>query len=513
MLAPTPTRSQERSASEDTVKARTGISIKSNLLWSAAAEPNLAVEIPVGEHVTVGVAAGIKTWPRWLFWDNDLAGNDSHWKNFAVVPQMRYYFSKIYDGWFAGVDFVYTHFNVGNLDLPLGLQKDLRDERQQGDFFGLGLFAGHSWWLGSHLRLEVEAGLAAGYKNAGRYECDHCGERTGDANGIALMPKVGINLAWNLRKRKSAPAPEAVPFVIESKPEPEPQPEPQPIPEYIPQAPQPVEPDRGVIDVLMEANPILVPASEYRPYTPDRILRKEKGALMVYFPMSKSGILRQFEENGNRRDNGPVLDSIIRVTSLILQDTVSRVSKIQIVGLSSVEGGAWRNIPLADARAKALQEYIQERLNVPDSLFETVGGGEAWTEFRDQVNDIYLSGGSAELSREKAESLLNLLDNETDPYRREQLIRADKALFNILKNNLLRDQRNSGYLRIYVDWVPDTAADTINEAIGKIETKQYEEALRLLEPLKDDPRARQAYGTALWYCGRKAEGRAWIEKK
>ena len=33
-----------------------------------------------------------------------------------------------------------------------------------------------------------------------------------------------------------------------------------------------------------------------------------------------------------------------------------------------------------------------------------------------------------------------------------------------LRDNVLSDQRNSGYLRIYYDYVPDTAAKTINEA-------------------------------------------------
>ena len=38
-----------------------GMSLRTNLLWWGAAEPNLSVDIPLGEHVTVGVSGGVKT--------------------------------------------------------------------------------------------------------------------------------------------------------------------------------------------------------------------------------------------------------------------------------------------------------------------------------------------------------------------------------------------------------------------------------------------------------------------
>ena len=102
----------------DTVKRWQGMSVRTNLLWDAAAEPNIGLEFPVGKHVSLGLNAGIKTWPRWLFWDNDNVQNTRHWRNYAVVPEVRYYFDQVYDGFFVGGDAIYTHFNVGNVTFP-----------------------------------------------------------------------------------------------------------------------------------------------------------------------------------------------------------------------------------------------------------------------------------------------------------------------------------------------------------------------------------------------------------
>lgn len=42
-----------------------GISVRTNLLWDGAAEPNLGLEVPVGRRLSPGLDAGFKSWPRW----------------------------------------------------------------------------------------------------------------------------------------------------------------------------------------------------------------------------------------------------------------------------------------------------------------------------------------------------------------------------------------------------------------------------------------------------------------
>lgn len=197
-------------AQEDTL--RNGLSLRSNLFYSASATVNLGFELPLGEHLSLGMNAGLKTWPRFLAWEKDDPADPKHWKHLLVAPELRYWPDAVYEGWFLGADLIYTHYNVGAVRFPLGLYPDVRNLRLQGDFYGLGIFAGHSWWLGERWRLEAEAGLGAGYKNAGIYECEHCGTRLGMRKGLALVPKLGLNISYLFRRRpKNQPEEPAAP--------------------------------------------------------------------------------------------------------------------------------------------------------------------------------------------------------------------------------------------------------------------------------------------------------------
>ena len=459
------------------------ISVRTNLLWDGVSEPNLGVEFQLSRHFTLGGNFGLKSWPRWLAWDWDNS-NPVHWRNFVVAPELRFYFdkdkNKMFQGAFIGSDLVYTHFNVGMLTFPFGLYPQVRDHRLQGDFWGLGLFGGYAWRLGdSRWRLELEAGVAVGYQKADKFECAHCGAQVGESHGVALVPKLGVNLAFDVKRKREEVLEEILP--------PAPVMEPVPVEVDIPH----IEEWRGKAGQLAKQHAVLRPSSEYRPYTPDRILRKEEGALYVFFELGQTQLKRSFTEKDRTRDNGPVLDEILDITSSILADSTSAVSRIQIVGLASVEGSQSKNEELALARATALQSYIQDRLAVPDQLFETVGGAEAWTEFRDVVNDLRLAGGGAGLSESQLQKVLDILDGEPDPTRREQALKALEggSVYAKLRDTVLADLRNSGYIRVYYDYVPDEQARTINRAIDAIEAGDVALARALAETVKEDPRS------------------------
>lgn len=184
------------------VAAGQDVSIRNNLAYDATGTLNAAVEVQVGPHVSVGVNGGFKSWPRFLFWESNNTENTSHWRHFLVAPEARYYFDEVFQGVFVGADILYTHFNVGNVKFPFGLYPDARDYRFQGDFYGGGLSMGYAWRFGSHWRLEAEAGVDVGYVNADKFECAHCGSQVGTREGVAVIPKVGINVAYNFKRRE-----------------------------------------------------------------------------------------------------------------------------------------------------------------------------------------------------------------------------------------------------------------------------------------------------------------------
>lgn len=492
-----------------------GIAIRTNLAYAASATPNIGLEFPLGERISVGFNAGLKPWPRWFLWDWDKTV-EKKWRHLLVAPEFRFWPSGVYEKLFIGSDLIYTHYNVGAVKFPFGMYPSVRNNRLQGDFYGLGVFAGWSWWLSDHWRLEAEAGVGAGYADARKFQCAYCGLEVGSQQGPVIIPKLGVNLSYNIvRRQKKKEALEVairqldIPETPDTVAHPQELPHPQevlPPRRFEPELPV-VEEWKGTAGKLEKTHPVLRPMSEYRPYTPDRILRKEEGPLYVFYELDKVRLLRSFSEKDYHRDNGPVLDEIMDVTEQIMSDTTSSVKIIQIVGLASIDGRQSHNVWLADERAKSLQKYIQERLSIPDSMFETVGGGEAWSEFRDQINDLVLEGGGAGLTREQLQWVLDVIDNEPDVNKREATIKKKDggALYAKLKANVLQDQRNSGYLRIYYDYVPDESAREINSAIDMMASGDYAGALKVLETKRDDPRSANAYAIALFYNGREAD--------
>lgn len=256
----------------------------------------------------------------------------------------------------------------------------------------------------------------------------------------------------------------------------------------------------GKAGELQRNNPVLQHISQYRPYDSTRILRKESGALYVHFPLDRTTLLHDF------RGNAATLDRIISITRAIMADTTSMVRCIQIIGLASVEGREDHNRQLAQGRAAALQRYIQQQVpEAADSLFECVNGGEAWSELRSQIEDSQMEG---------RDDMLRIIDTEPDLALRERKLRQLNGgrPYAHLRTNLLSDQRNSGYLRIYYDYVPDHAAAVINAASRLLADGRYEEALRQLQPVRSDTRAFNAYGVALYMTGQHEEAMEYFRR-
>ena len=178
------------------------LSIRNNLLYDASGTVNAGLEFQVGDHFSVGVNGGYKSWPRFLAWDNDNVDNPTHWRHLLVAPEARYYFDEAFKGTFLGADLLYTHYNVGNVKFPFGLYPEIRDYRLQGDYYAAGLFAGYAWRLGPHWRIEVLAGLHVGYADADKFECPHCGAKVGAKQGVSLLPNLGVNMAYNFKRRE-----------------------------------------------------------------------------------------------------------------------------------------------------------------------------------------------------------------------------------------------------------------------------------------------------------------------
>lgn len=465
--------------------AQENFAVRNNLIYDISGTPNIGLDARISQHWTLGLNAGYRPWPL----DDKTTRK---WKHFLIAPELRYWTDSTFHRSYWGTNVFYSHYNVGHVTFPFSLYQTVRDHRVQGDLVGLGAFYGRSWRLNRYFRLEGELGLGVGYTWAKKYACAHCGAYEGRQNKPFLIPKLTLNVVY-----QKVPKKQKEPIIITPIDT-----TPPPVPVL---AVHPVVDNTGKAGVLQRENPVLEHVSGYRPYDRTRVLRKEKGALYVHFPVGKSLLSRDF------RDNAATLDRIVDITRQIMADTTSNVRRIQIVGLASIEGPVAVNEKLSVNRASALKQYVQQQIpEAADSLFDVANGGEAWAELRDQLNDIVYAAGASLTEadggrRADLREAIHIIDSEADLTRREQKLRqlSGGRTFNYIKQHLLADQRNSGYLRIYFDYVPDTAAKTINQATQLIQQKRYEEALPLLRSVQGDARSWNALAVALWNTGAK----------
>ena len=467
------------------------VSVRNNLIYDATGTVNAGVEFQVGDHFSVGLNGGFKSWPRFLAWDNDNVNNTTHWRHFLVAPEGRYYFSEVFKGGFVGADFIYTHFNVGNVKLPLGLYPEIADKREQGSYWAGGLFAGWAWWPWQHWRIELEAGAAIGLAAYDRYECEHCGTKLDEVRRAAVVPKLGLNIAYNpvaRDKRKSRvkivertdtltllSAPVA--FVVNLKEAAGPQ---------------------SAGDRLAAQKPWVIPIEKYRPL--DYLTRPGKDSIQyVVFPAGNARLDNAYAKNGK------VLDELQSAIETIRDDETTDELLVSIVGLASIEGPQPQNDTLSVRRARAVADYLNARTFVSRKFFETIGKGEAWDWFKDQLEAI--PDGGEGLTKEEVAWLLNLVYNEKNADVREQQLHSKPALYRKVVNTLLEDQRNAGYIRVYYNNKPDPATQKLNGPIySLISAKKYHKAVKEIQEDKDvmalvrkNPEAANAYGVALYF--------------
>lgn len=411
------------------------VTISNNLLYDAWLTPNLRVGLRLSPHWSMGLTAGYRPWP-----------SDDHkekkWKHLLVSPDLRYWTDSVNVHHFFGVNLIYAHFNIANVKFPFGLYKGFRDERRQGDLGALGVYYGYSWPLGRHWNVEALVGAAVGHAKYDRYECGQCGSKIGDNRRWFVIPQAALNIVFNIpgRPQKQVARDEVeLPTTV------------------IPEPVVPTEPVQPVvvevvkerpIDVLVRENPILAHISDYKAYDRNQVVRRDPHAMFVYFKQSEVKIRPEW------RNNQQVLDRIIEVIQKMQAEGEGKICKIQIVGMASFDGPQKLNESIAKQRAWALKRHVQEILPIGDDQFDVAFGGEGWTDFRDQLEEV-IAGGDAK--SDELRQVIDIIDNESDLARREQRIKKLNGgrTYRYIRDRHLGEQRNSGYLRVYFDFVND----------------------------------------------------------
>ena len=183
------------------------------------------------------------------------------------------------------------------------------------------------------------------------------------------------------------------------------------------------------------------------------VLRRSEGAQTVLFQYNDSRVLREVETRTGVYDNMPHLNTILDVTREMLADETIVPVKIQIIGFASIDGGRWGNERLALERATAVKDYIRSKItSLPNDLFELVVGGEAWSEFIDEL-DARQAAGTSGLTDDEYRQVAHILDRLKDLDEREKYLKAAAGgtIYQKLQQRFLFEQRSAVFVRIFYE--------------------------------------------------------------
>lgn len=476
------------------------VAIKNNLLYDAAATPNLQLEFRLAPKWSLELGTGFNPFPL----------DDTRfpkWRHISVWVAPRYWFCNVFNKGFISINAAYAHYNVAGNAYPIAwMYKQVKDYRYQGDAVMAGASFGWHFPISTHFSIELEGGVDAGYSWYDQFECKHCGDKTADGGRWFVLPKLGVNLSFPLGGDKESlakrcdceklataaeeimeeatevveetpvteepveePAPveeEPAPIVEEPAPvEEEPIPvvvpvpvepvEEEPEPEYIPAETivvTPAETEAPVIPVVPVVeipktdnrmtrlrNRLLRDEEEYEPYDITTALSADPRNVFLFFDVNVTKMDRSFIQNDM------LMDSIMNILGEALADTTLRISHIQIVGFASFDGRLAYNENLASSRARTIKEYMQSNYpQLQDSIFAVENGGESWAELRYQLEKVDFIG---------KDDVLQIIDTEPDPDKREALIKKlnGGATYRYMRDELKRILRNLGCITIYCE--------------------------------------------------------------
>ena len=313
-------------------------SIKNNLLYDATLTPNIGLEVRIGPRSTFQTFYGINPWKF---------SDTKKWRHWSLMPEYRYWLNKekapFLLGWFTGVHALGGEFNVGGVTMPFGMMKWLKDNRYEGWYIGGGLTLGHAWRLNDRWRLEAAIGVGYIRLKYDRYVNEVCGNFIhNDTYNYFGPTKLALNIAYNFGKRQVIkPVIVEVPVVIEK--------------------PAPYTPSYELAYI--------------EPQAEKEKSRHLSGQAYLSFIVNKTDIRRDY------RNNAAELSKVEETINVVRKDPNTTITHIDIHGYASPEGSYANNTRLAEGRAQAFKDYVQQLIDLPASIFSVASTPEDWDGF------------------------------------------------------------------------------------------------------------------------------------
>jgi len=164
------------------------LAIKTNIVYGAALTPNLALEFPLNEHISIEASTTYNAW--------DMKDNIK-WKNLVVMGEARYWPKKAMEGQFFGLNLNWGKYNIGGIKMPYFA--DAIYYRYDGWMSGVGISYGYMYNMTNHWSFEANIGIGLSYTSYDKYLQPVCGAFWGSYKNILFMPtKIGLSLVYKI---------------------------------------------------------------------------------------------------------------------------------------------------------------------------------------------------------------------------------------------------------------------------------------------------------------------------
>ncbi len=326
--------------------------VKTNLLYDAAATPNLAFEIRTGGRTSIDVPVNYNAWEL---------QNYRKWKHVLVQPGLRFWPRETFGGHFLGLHAYYAFYNVGNLHKFFSAY--MQAHRFEGWLAGVGVSWGYRWNFSRRAAMEVELGVGYARMEYDIYECVTCNDYLGSETKNYFGPtKAAVNMIFAFKsqsRRKSRPIPVDKIFF----------PPPALVDDTVAAS---VEPATVIETATHKATALELAPSFVTPRPRPANERTESGKIYLDFPEGSDVLLPGF------RNNAAELARMHKMADGIREDSNSRITAVRLRGYASPEGSWQDNKELSQRRVKSLQLYVQANIGLTTAMSDATGEGEDW---------------------------------------------------------------------------------------------------------------------------------------
>lgn len=322
-----------------TARGDEAASIKTNLLYDLGSTISLGAEAGIDRHLSIDLMGAYNPWTF---------SKGVKMKHWLIQPELRWWPGERLNGHFLGVHLIGGEYNLNRIQLPYNMYPSTLDYRYEGWGIGGGLSYGYRWNFNRRWAMEGSVGVGVIHSSYDRYTCGDCGERIGSGTKTYVGPtKLALSLIYRFgSKEPRKPRVETVERIVE----------------------------RVRVDTVYLTR--LERDTVVRDLT-DTIRERQKVihadyALRLVYPLSSSRIEPMLGDNAAR------IDSLMAFIDRYASDPTLRIHSIDIVGYSSLEGGAQRNLVLSEERARAAADLISSLRPDLQYLIHSEGKGEDW---------------------------------------------------------------------------------------------------------------------------------------